>query len=121
MRILVSFDIDGTLEVGDPPGPITMDMVRKAQELGCIIGSSSDRSISAQQNMWDRNNIQVDFVSLKHMLSGIRERFEADCYYHTGDRDLDRQFAREAGFDFWWMHEAASEPWVAMANGQTPQ
>ena len=28
MAILISFDIDGTLEVGDPPGPLTMDMVR---------------------------------------------------------------------------------------------
>ena len=32
MVILISFDIDGTLEVGDPPGVLTMDMVRLAQE-----------------------------------------------------------------------------------------
>ena len=28
MAILISFDIDGTLEVGDPPGPLTMAMVK---------------------------------------------------------------------------------------------
>jgi hypothetical protein len=28
------FDIDGTLEVGDPPGLITMDMVRAIKALG---------------------------------------------------------------------------------------
>ena len=27
--ILVSFDIDGTLEVGDPPGPIELALVRR--------------------------------------------------------------------------------------------
>src|SRR6266566_8855418 len=39
---LISFDIDGTLEVGDPPGLITMEMVRQAKHLGCLIGSCSD-------------------------------------------------------------------------------
>jgi hypothetical protein len=96
-------------------------MVRNAQELGCIIGSASDRSISSQQNMWDKNNIKVDFVAQKHVLIGIKERFEADYYLHMGDRELDRQFAREAGFEFMWMHEAATQPWIAMKNGKMPE
>lgn len=121
MRILLSFDIDGTLETGDPPGPVTLEMVRRAQELGCIIGSASDRSISSQRDMWARNNIQVDFVAQKHVLIEIKERFEADYYLHMGDRELDRQFAREAEFEFMWMHEAATEPWIAMKNGKTPE
>jgi len=117
LKILLSFDIDGTLETGDPPGPVTLEMVRRAKELGCIIGSASDRSITAQQNMWDKHNIEVDFVSNKHVLIQIKERFEADYYLHMGDRELDRQFAREAEFEFMWMDEAATEPWIAMANG----
>ncbi|MDP6101818.1 MAG: hypothetical protein QF579_00695 [Dehalococcoidia bacterium] len=117
MRILLSFDIDGTLETGDPPGPISLDMVRYAQELGCIIGSASDRSISSQTAMWERNNIVVDFVSNKHVLIDIKQRFEADYYLHMGDRELDRQFALEAEFEFMWMDEAASQPWIAMQNG----
>ena len=52
MAALVSFDIDGTLEVGDPPGPITMAMVRRAQAHGCIIGSASDRPLPVQQAIW---------------------------------------------------------------------
>lgn len=121
MRILLSFDIDGTLETGDPPGPVTLEMVRRAQELGCIIGSASDRSISSQKDMWERNNIKVDFVAQKHVLIGIKERFEADYYLHMGDRELDRQFAREAEFEFMWMYEAALEPWIAMKNGNMPE
>lgn len=113
MRILLSFDIDGTLETGDPPGPVTLEMVRRAKELGCIIGSASDRSVRAQQMMWDKNEIEVDFVSNKHVLIDIKERFEADWYLHMGDRNLDEQFAREAEFDFIWMDEAATEPWLA--------
>ena len=46
--ILISFDIDGTLEVGDPPGVLTMAMVKRAQAQGSVIGSCSDRPISTQ-------------------------------------------------------------------------
>ena len=121
MKILLSFDIDGTLETGDPPGPVTLEMVLRAKELGCIIGSASDRSITAQQNMWKRVNIEVDFTANKHVLGEIKERFEADYYLHMGDRELDRQFAREAEMDFMWQDEAATEPWIAMLNGEQPQ
>ena len=120
MRILLSFDIDGTLETGDPPGPITLEMVIRAKEAGCIIGSSSDRSITSQRDMWARNNIEVDFVSNKHVLIEIKNKFEADYYLHMGDRELDRQFAREAEFDFMWMDDAVSQPWIAMKNGELP-
>ncbi|MCH2525708.1 MAG: hypothetical protein MK028_05200 [Dehalococcoidia bacterium] len=119
-KVLMSFDIDGTLEVGDPPGPITLDMVRKAQAAGIICGSSSDRSMTAQQNLWDRAGITPAFTSLKHMLADIKEQFEADYYYHTGDRDLDKQFALEAGFSYMWYWEAEHEPWLNLANGEEP-
>ena len=100
MKILLSFDIDGTLETGDPPGPITLDMVKRAKSLGCIIGSSSDRPISAQTDMWKRSGIEVDFVSNKHVLIEVKNKFTADYYLHLGDTELDKQFAGEAEFDF---------------------
>jgi hypothetical protein len=96
-------------------------MVRNAKEIGCIIGSASDRSITAQKDMWARNNIEVDFVSNKHVLAEIKQRFEADYYLHMGDRELDRQFALEAEFEFMWMDEAATQPWIAMRNGSTSE
>ena len=65
MAILISFDIDGTLEVGDPPGELTMDMVRIAQSKGIIIGSCSDRIASSQRRIWDEHNIQADFICVK--------------------------------------------------------
>ena len=119
MKILLSFDIDGTLETGDPPGPVTLEMVKRARDMGCIIGSASDRAISAQKVMWEKVGIEVDFVSNKHVLSEIKERFEADYYLHMGDRELDRQFALEAGFDFIWMDEAATEPWILKLQTET--
>ena len=110
--ILISFDIDGTLEVGDPPGVLTMDMVRTVQEKGFLIGSCSDRPPSSQRAIWNEHNIPVDFAVPKHMLSEVKTQFEADAYYHIGDReDLDKRYALEAGFEFLWPDEAAEQPW----------
>ena len=118
MSVLVSFDIDGTLEAGDPPGPITMGMVRKARAHGCIIGSSSDRPLPVQQAIWDRHGIEVSFISAKQNLPEVKSRFQADVYYHIGDRELDRQFALAAGFQFVWMDDGKTEPWL---DGKTIQ
>jgi hydroxymethylpyrimidine pyrophosphatase-like HAD family hydrolase len=71
---LISFDIDGTLEVGDPPGDITMDLVRMAQQLGYLIGSCSDRTLSAQQRIWSDHLIVVDFT-VSHQLSWVKTPF----------------------------------------------
>lgn len=110
--ILISFDIDGTLEVGDPPGILTMDMVRMVQEKGFLIGSCSDRPMSGQRAIWEQYNITVDFAVSKQMLPEVKAKFEADVYYHIGDReDLDKKYALEAGFEFLWPHEAIEMPW----------
>jgi len=117
--ILISFDIDGTLEVGDPPGALTMDLVRRTQELGFLVGSCSDRPLSSQRAIWEQHNIPVDFVVSKHMLPDVKAKFVADIYYHIGDReDLDRKPALDAGFEFLWPYEAALEPWLS-SGGNT--
>ena len=105
--ILVSLDIDGTLEIGDPPGPLTLNAVRNAIEDGCIIGSCSDRPLSAQRDLFAKHNIPLRFSVSKHMLPDVMERFEAEAYYHVGDReDLDKIYAERAGFSFLWPNEA---------------
>ena len=116
MAFLISFDIDGTLEFGDPPGGVTLDMVRRAQELGFLIGSCSDRFPSAQKALWEAHEIKVDFVAAKHMLNDVKERFQADIYLHIGDRELDRQLAEQAGFEFLWDHEGVEEPWLGWVD-----
>ena len=112
MDILLSFDIDGTLELGDPPGGVTIEMVRRAHEQGFIVGSCSDRPLSSQRAMWERMDISPGFVKSKHQLGEVRSSIVADAYYHIGDRDTDFQVAEQAGFGFWWAHEAVAEPWL---------
>ena len=111
-RILISLDIDGTLEVGDPPGDLTMEMVRIAKSKGFIIGTCSDRPLSTQRKILTQHDIEIEFAVSKHMLPDVKEQFEADVYCHIGDRDdLDRQYAVKADFDFMWPDEAAAHHW----------
>ncbi len=100
MPDLISFDIDGTLEVGEPRGSITIDFVRAAQRKGCIIGSCSDRPLSYQQRLWQCLDVAVDFTALKHNLDEVKARFKANTYTHIGDTEVDEFFADKAGFHF---------------------
>jgi hypothetical protein len=99
-RVVVSFDIDGTLVEGDPPGPITMQVVAQALALGYVVGSASDRTVGEQQQMWARHRLAVDFVGHKHHLDRIAARFPNHRMIHIGDTDIDQHYARLAGFEF---------------------
>jgi hypothetical protein len=112
LPIVLSFDIDGTMKMGDPPGPVTGQMVRRARELGFLIGSCSDRPVGVQEMLWRTQELVMDFVVIKHQLPDVMARFKAKAYYHIGDRELDQQFAGQAGFGFFWPDEAATEPWA---------
>jgi hypothetical protein len=113
--ILVSFDIDGTLETGDPAGPLTLDVVRRAKELGYVIGSASDRTASFQRSMWEEAGIEVDFVGGKHHLHEVRARWECTRMMHIGDTNVDKHYADLAGFEFFFANEVpeeGSEGWI---------
>ncbi len=108
---LVSFDIDGTLEIGEPPGIVSIALVRLAKERGYVIGSCSDRTISFQEDMWASLGIAPDFTVLKHRLDDVRARFAAAAYYHIGDTETDERFARAAGFRFLKADADAHRAW----------
>ncbi|HEV8584625.1 MAG TPA: HAD family hydrolase [Methylomirabilota bacterium] len=109
---LVSFDIDGTLECGEPPGIVPVALVRAAKRLGYLVGSCSDRPITFQEALWERLGIPADFTVLKHRLADVRARFAATAYYHVGDTDTDARYALDAGFRFLHAEAAAHAQWA---------
>ena len=112
MAKLISFDIDGTLETGDPPGIITMARVREAVQLGYIIGSCSDRTVSQQKNMWERHGIEVSFTVLKHQLDRVKAEFSAEHYYHIGDTNMDQHYAERNGFTYYFPDGSIDHLWI---------
>jgi hypothetical protein len=109
--ILVSFDIDGTLEIGHPPGIVPISLVRRVQQLGYLVGSCSDRPLSYQQAMWERVQIVADFTALKHRLDEVKARFPTATCYHIGDTDVDHFYATAAGFRFLRADPDAHRAW----------
>ena len=103
----MSFDIDGTMEFGHPPGPITVEVVRSVGAAGHVIGSASDRTRSDQESLWQQHGVEVAFVGGKHHLPAVLERFPSEERLHVGDTHVDEHFARQAGFEFVWVDDAA--------------
>ena len=114
---LVSFDIDGTLECGEPPGVVPIALVRTAKRLGYLVGSCSDRPLGYQQALWERLGIAADFTVLKHHLADVKARFAAAAYYHVGDSDTDARYASDAGFRFLRAEPAAHRAWASELFG----
>lgn len=106
--------MDGTLEAGDPPGRVTMAMVRRAQEMGYIVGSASDKPVPVQQMIWERHGITVEFTIHKQNLDQVKSRFEADTYQHIGDTNMDEYYAVLHGFEFLDVAIALDEPWMLL-------
>ena len=111
ISFLVSFDIDGTLEIGEPPGIVPIALVHTARRRGYLVGSCSDRPISYQEAMWEELGIVPDFTALKHRLDEVRARFAATAYYHIGDTDTDERYATAAGFRFLRADADAHRAW----------
>ena len=112
---LVSFDIDGTMEFGDPPGPVSLEMVRESKRRGHVVGSASDRTLLEQRRLWEKAGIEVDFVSHKHFLEDTKASFPSDRLIHIGDTDVDEYYALLAGFEFFHVSSLpapASLNWV---------
>jgi hypothetical protein len=107
----VSFDIDGTLEIGEPPGIITIGAVHTARRLGYLVGTCSDRPVAHQRQLWERLALNPDFTVLKHRLAEVKASFTAAAYYHIGDTDVDEHFAGLAGFRFLRADAASFRAW----------
>ena len=103
--MVVSFDIDGTMEFGAPPGPVTVEFVRAVADAGHVVGSASDRTRTDQRELWSDAGIDVAFVGGKHHLHEVRDRFPADRHVHIGDTHVDEHYAQLAGFDFVWVDD----------------
>jgi len=105
--MLISFDIDGTMAFGEPPGPVPVSFVQAAIDAGHIVGSASDRTTAGQRRLWAVHATAVRFTGHKHHLGILRERFPAVVrFIHVGDTEVDQRYAVKAEFEFWHVDDA---------------
>ena len=105
------------MEFGDPPGQVTAQWVKLAQEEGHLVGSASDRPLSDQRKVWAQTGIDLDFVILKHWMQELKTSFQADEYWHVGDGQMDQHFAKQAGFTF-FLANTFPQDVLTHVNGQ---
>ncbi|MFL2639855.1 MAG: hypothetical protein ACJ0OL_00800 [Dehalococcoidia bacterium] len=113
--LLVTFDIDGTMEFGDPVGTVDKQVIEFYRNNGVIVGSASDRTKSTQLNMWSQYGFEVDFAIVKHKIPELIEEYDqCELFWHVGDRPVDQQIAFKAGFTFFWPDQV---PDLSLING----
>ena len=100
--MIISLDIDGTLEVGDPAGSVSIEEVKGLRDMNAIIGSCSSNPIHEQEETWREIGIEPDFMVTKDYLNIVKKFYpNADIFYHFGDLiGLDDVVAEQAGFTF---------------------
>jgi len=103
-----AFDRDGTLEWGNPPGPITREHLEKVRSLGYAIGGAGGQAVEEQRRNWEENGIKPDFVVYKGDLPSLRGRFTE--FTHVGDKEDDINWAQKAGA--WYMAPREFVAWL---------
>lgn len=98
--VLLSLDIDGTLAIGSPPGPLDRAAVAGVLAAGAVVGSASDRTVSEQARLWAGWALAPAFTLGKHRLAALRAHHPGLTAVHIGDRFTDRLHARQADFTF---------------------
>ncbi|MBM3946662.1 MAG: HAD family hydrolase [SAR202 cluster bacterium] len=110
-RLIVSFDLDGTLDFGDPPGPVGPAAIRTLQAGGTVVGSCSDRTALDQRRLWSMAGLSPMFVVVKSHLKILRSDFPDALLVHVGDRFADQLEAQSAGCLFVHVEEVSREVW----------
>lgn len=98
--VVVSLDVDGTMEFGDPPGPVPVGAVELLVAAGHVVGCASDRTRLDQEQTWAAAGITLAFAGGKHHLDAVRMRFPARRYVHVGDTQVDAHYAALHGFEY---------------------
>ena len=103
MKKAFAFDRDGTLEWGNPQGPITKEHLEKMRSLGYLIGGSGGQPSSDQSERWREHRIEPDFTVHKENLPEIRAKFSE--LTHVGDTQDDVEWAKKAKANFMYPDE----------------
>jgi len=98
--IVIAFDVDGTLECGNPKGPIKLKTIRALKRAGFIVGiiGAYQKAVAAGL----QGGIDVDFLMSGHPykpkhLTHLKLVYRPALTIYVGDEPADRQAALQTG------------------------
>ncbi|RLI04120.1 hypothetical protein DRO30_00055 [Candidatus Bathyarchaeota archaeon] len=96
-KIVFVFDVDGTLECGNPKGPIKLRMLKRMKDKGFIVGI-----VGAYEKVQPYiKNLDFYFGGDPHKpenMRRVREKFNPFLGFYIADLPRDRIVALENGF-----------------------
>jgi hypothetical protein len=110
MNVVIAFDVDGTLECGNPPGLIKIETVKRLKERGFIVGIIGAYK-KVQQHI---NNLDFYLSGDPHKPENLRkvhETYKPTFCIYVADLPSDRVAALENGFSY-----IKSEDFVVMED-----
>jgi len=99
MKVLIAFDVDGTLECGNPPGPIRLERVRLLKEAGFTVGI-----IGALERVMPKlPNLDFYYPGDPHKPEGlkeVKEKFKPLLAIYVADLPSDRKSALKLSYSY---------------------
>jgi len=97
LRVLLAFDVDGTLACGSPPGPIKPELLVRLKEAGFIVGivGNYERALSEARGL----DFYLEGDPFKaENLARVASAFKPCLAIYVADLPSDREAALKAGF-----------------------
>jgi len=97
LSVVVAFDVDGTLEVGDPKGPIKLEEVKRLKEAGFTVGIVGAKE--KVEGLLRGLDFYMEGDPFKEKnLKELMRRYRPKLAIYVADRPSDREAALKAGF-----------------------
>ncbi|MBP1448847.1 MAG: HAD family hydrolase [Thermoproteus sp.] len=101
-----AFDCDGTLEFGNPPGPVKIEQLMQMSSRGIVVVIVSDSGNCAR--LWKENGGPFLHVSggatsgdqRTNALLAVKRMFQAERYVYVSDNPGDDKRSADAGFEY---------------------
>lgn len=96
---VIGFDCDGTLSIGDPPGPIKLSALRDLKQRGWTVGVISDAA--TREKVKDAFHDEADFFLTKpkaKAMTIVGKNFDERIY--VGNSTADEKAAKKADWKY---------------------
>ena len=97
---MLVFDVDGTLEVGRPPGPIMLKTLLYLKKRGFIVGIVGSWAKVPKEILTELDFHYPGHPEKPRWLSTICEKYSPIILFYVADEERDREVCRQVGVTY---------------------